>query len=172
MASKKSKLAGKATQDSRREELLQQKWGEDALKEIALWDRNEHNGWTTVPRTMPYICHILDKLGDKGKPLAQTYMALWARMTDQSLIEIREKDTLAYESGFSGQRAVHTWTSRMKTLKELGFIDAKRGTCGDYQYTLVLNPLKVIHDLYKDKAKDEAYEFLEQRMQDVGAGWE
>ncbi len=45
---------------------------------------------------------------------AKRYLALWCRVFDEGFVEIRDKEAFAYESGFSGQRAVTTWSGRMK----------------------------------------------------------
>lgn len=46
----------------------------DAAKRI--WDRGRHDGYATVPKTMPMLMRALDELS-KGKPLGATYFALW-----------------------------------------------------------------------------------------------
>lgn len=155
----------------KRKELIELNWG-DALGDLPLWDRRVDNGFSTVPRTLPYICRVLERFAEKGKPLTQTYIALWCRMSDEGLIEIREKDALAYESGFSGPRAVTTWASRMKVLAQEGFIDCRIGTCGEFHYTLMLHPLKVIKSKYEGRDLDDDYRRLVARMSDVGASWE
>lgn len=155
----------------KRKELIELNWGTD-LEEMPLWDRRVDNGFSTVPRTLPYICRVLERFAEKGKPLTQTYIALWCRMSDEGLIEIREKDALAYESGFSGSRAVTTWASRMKVLAQEGFIDCRSGTCGEFHYTLMLHPLKVIKSKYEGRELDDDYRRLVARMSDVGASWE
>lgn len=155
----------------KRKELIGLNWGKD-LEKLELWDRRVDNGFSTVPRTLPYICRVIEHFAEKGKPLSQTYMALWCRMTDEGLIEIREKEALAYEAGFSGPRAVTTWASRMKVLVQEGFIDCRSGTSGDFHYTLMLHPLKVIRCKYEDQSLDDDYRRLVARMSDVGASWE
>ncbi|MBO2618328.1 hypothetical protein [Shewanella algae] len=171
MTTERAKKAGRNKLTKKREALLEQFWG-DELEQLKIWSRHEHDGFASIPRTLPYVCHIIDKLSGTGVPLSQTYMALWCRMSDEGLIEIKEKETIAYESGFSGQRAVHTWTTRMKKLHELGFIDCRKGTCGDFHYTLLLNPMATIKNIYEDKPKDEAYNNLAARMAEVGAKWD
>ncbi|WP_426880304.1 hypothetical protein [Serratia bockelmannii] len=104
--------------------------------------------------------------------MSQTYLALWCRVFDEGFVEVRDKEAVAYESGFSGQRAVTTWSGRMKKLKELGFILTKPGTSGEFQYVIILNPLPVIKEIYESKEKDERYNALVGRMQEVGAKWE
>lgn len=169
--SAKGKRVGLNKMAERRKELIQLHWG-DGLQELPLWNRRVDNGFSTVPRTLPYICRVLERFAEKGKPLSQTYIALWCRMSDEGLIEIREKESLAYESGFSGSRAVTTWASRMKVLRDEGFIDCKSGTCGDFQFTLMLHPLKVIKEKYEKRVPDDDYRRLLVRMGDVGASWE
>lgn len=155
----------------RRAKLIETLWGDD-LEKLKIWNRLEHDGYTTVPRTLPYIIKVMDSLSEKGMPLASSYLALWCRVFDEGFIEIKDRETLAYESGFSGQRAVHTWNGRMKALKELGFIDSKSGPNGEFQYVIIKNPLWVIKEIYKKKDKNEAYNMLAARMIDVGAEWD
>ncbi|MDO1762416.1 hypothetical protein Q2336_25140, partial [Escherichia coli] len=63
-------------------------------------------------------------------------------------------------------------TGRMRKLRDLGFITTKPGTSGEFQYVILLNPLTVIKELYEGKEKDERYNALVGRMQEVGAKWE
>lgn len=169
--SERGKKSGRRTLGAKRKTLLTELWG-DELDGLSIWNRLEHDGFTTIPRTLTYISRILDFLGGTGSPLSQTYLALWCRVFDEGFVEIRDKDGFAYEAGFSGQRAVTTWTGRMKKLRELGFITTKPGTSGEFQYVILLNPLSVIKELYEGKDKDERYNALVGRMQEVGAKWE
>ncbi|WGL97818.1 hypothetical protein QE177_11515 [Arsenophonus sp. aPb] len=139
-----------------------------------IWDRKKHKGYSTVPRTLNYINRIIDCLSGTGVPVSQTYLSLWCRVFDEVFVEIRDKNDIAYESGFSGQRAVTTWLSRMKKLRELGFIKTKGGTSGEFQYVLMMNPLYVIKQIYDSGrlTKDERYMALFSRMKEVGAKWE
>ena len=167
----RAKRTGLNKMAEKRKELIELNWGED-FESLPLWDRKVDNGFSTVPRTLPYICRVLERFAEKGRPLSQTYIALWCRMSDVGLIEIREKEALAYEAGFSGSRAVTTWASRMKILAQEGFIDCRSGTSGDFHYTLMLHPLKVIKEKYDGKTLDDDYRRLVARMSDVGASWE
>jgi hypothetical protein len=167
----RAKKTGLNKMAEKRKELMELHWGAD-LDNLPLWDRRVDNGFSTVPRTLPYICRVLDRYAEKGKPLSQTYIALWCRMSDEGLIEIREKEALAYESGFSGPRALTTWAGRMRVLFQLGFIDCRSGTSGEFHYTLMLHPLKVIKNKYDGNVLDDDYRRLVARMSDVGASWE
>lgn len=154
----------------RRIELFTNLWGEETVQSFHIWDRKTKDGFTTMPRVMPYISQILDYLGGKGTPLSQTYLSLWFRNFDDGFIEIKSERDIAFESGFFSSRAVTTWKGRMKKLKELGFIDTKPGASSEYQYTVVFNPFEVIKNLRKD-IPDSLINALEGRMSEVGAKW-
>ena len=140
------------------------------LDPTLLWNRKRNDGFTTMPRPMPHILQIMDNLAPKGKPVSQTYLSLWCRVFDESLVIVQNEKEMAFEAGFTGQRAVTTWHSRMKHLVEMGFIDAKVGAAGKYQYVLILNPYVVIKKFRKTKkVPDQLSIALFARAQEVGA---
>lgn len=140
------------------------------LNATSLWDRTTAKGFTTLPRTMPHIFEILDGLGGKGTPLSRVYFSLWCRVFDEALIEIKSYADLAYEAGFSGQRAVTSWKQRMATLVELGFILAEEGTGGKYDHILLLNPYYIIKRHYEAGGVSKPmYIALFARAQEIGA---
>ncbi|MEH6461723.1 hypothetical protein [Chitinimonas sp. JJ19] len=139
------------------------------LDESKLWLRSQRVGFTTIPRTMALVGRILDQLSDKGFPLSSTYLTLWCWVFDEAFVEIRNPKEFAFESGFSGPRGEATWRGRMRRLAELGFIDAKPGLAGEFQYVLIFNPIKVIDLQYADKNKDHAYKALLSRLAEIGA---
>ncbi|MDH5217107.1 MAG: hypothetical protein OEX19_05400 [Gammaproteobacteria bacterium] len=148
--------------------LRTQLWGDIDPKRI--WNRKKSDGFTTIPRTMPIIFQIINYLAVKSKPVSDTYFCLWCRVFDESFIEIKSQEQMAFESGFSGQRAVSTWKSRMKNLADLGFIDVKEGPYGDYSYVLLLNPYTVIKKYHEEnKLQDSKYIALYARAQEIGA---
>ena len=148
--------------------LRKQLWGD--VDPDTIWNRKISDGFTTIPRTMPIIFQIIDDLSDKSKPISSTYFSLWSRVWDESFIEIKSPDEMAFESGYSGQRAVTTWKARMKILSKLGLIDAKAGASGQYNYVLLLNPYIVIKKYYKkNKVQEAKYNALFARAQEVGA---
>ncbi len=151
----------------RRTDLRNSLWPD--VSENHLWLRTKRVGFTTIPRTMALIGRIIDQLSGKGTPLAATYLALWCWVFDEAFVEIRNPKELAYESGFNGPRGEATWKSRMRRLEELGFIMAKPGLLGDFQYVLILNPIKVIEKHYSENPKDLAYNALLGRLAQVGA---
>jgi hypothetical protein len=139
------------------------------ITEESLWLRTKRVGFTTIPRTMSIIGRILDHLSGKGFPVSATYLTLWCWVFDEAFVEIRNPKEFAYESGFSGPRAESTWKNRMHRLEELGFIKSKAGLLGEFQYILILNPIKVINEIYADRIKDHSYNALLGRLVQVGA---
>jgi hypothetical protein len=140
-------------------------WPEVA--EDALWHRKRCDGYTTMPRTMPILMSIIDALS-KNRPAGRVYLGLWARTFDEALLVIENPASLAAESDFSGERAVSTWRQRMRTLKELGFIDAKHGSSGEFHYVLIFNPHRVVWKL-KDQIQEGLFRQLWERAIDIGA---
>ena len=128
------------------------------LRADQVWNWKNRDGFTTIPRAMPYFFKIMDDLS-KSKPISSTYFALWCRLWDESgLIKATNTQLLAQESGFSGQRAISTWRNRMKILEKWGFIKAKPLAAEQYGYILLLNPYKIVKKLYEEgKYTDEGW---------------
>jgi hypothetical protein len=114
-----------------------------------LWHRSKNKGYATIPKTM-LILKIMDEM-TKGAPVSSTYLTLWCSTWDNSFVSLAKPAELAHAAGFSGQRAEHTWTSRMRKLQELGFIDIKAGKSGAMSYAVILNPHLMIRKHYKNK---------------------
>lgn len=165
--SKKSEVVGRKVQEEKRLALRQQVWGSE-LEQLDLWDKATHKGFASVPRTLPQLSRIMDMFAGKGTPVSTTYLALLCNVFDSSFVEIKEKKRLAFESGFSGQRAITAWHSRMRKLESMGFISAKAGMHDDFSYVLILNPFSAVNRLYEGRDKDEFYYGLISRMSDVG----
>jgi hypothetical protein len=110
---------------------------------------------------MPLVMNIIDAL-TKNKPAGSTYFVMWCRTFDHSLLVIDNPMTLAVEAGFSGERALSTWKDRMRSLVELGFIDAKEGSAGPFHYVLLLNPHKVVWQL-KGRIQEGTFRQLQTR---------
>jgi len=115
------------------------------------------------------VGRIFDAHSDKGFPLFSTYLALWCWVFDEAFVEIRNPKQMAYESGFSGPRAVSLWKGRMERLDRLGAIRSHAGLAGDHQYVLLINPFVCVERLYENKQKDVAYNALLSRAAEVGA---
>jgi hypothetical protein len=138
------------------------------IKDEDLWDSSRNNGYVPIPRTMSLIINIIDSLSN-GKPAGQAYFVLWCyRRPESSLVCIENPAVLAAETGFTGERALTTWKQRMKTLQELGFIDAKEGSTGTFHYVLILNPHLVIQKL-KEHIQGSLFRQIFDRALDIGA---
>jgi len=135
--------------------------------EKKLWSTSTCKGYTTIPRTLPLIMNIIDAL-TKNKPAGRAYFVMWCRSYDQSLVVIDNPLTLAIEAGFTGERALSTWKDRMRSLVDLGFILAKDGPAGTYQFVLMLNPHKVVWDL-QHSVQEGMFRQLQARAIEIGA---
>ncbi|NVD44836.1 hypothetical protein [Qipengyuania atrilutea] len=135
-----------------------------------LWDRNERDGFSTLPRTMPLIMNIMDGLSNKGFPVGQTYLELWCRLYDELFLTLNRPEEMAFYAGFTGQRAVRTWKDRVKRLADLGFIDLKSGPLGEMSYAIFFNPYHVIKRAYlKGLVQEDKYRALVIRSNEIGA---
>ena len=154
--------------EARYQDIRSQCWPE--LDDSQLWYRKEKAGFVTIPRALPYF-HVIMNSMSKGKPVSSTYFGLWCRVFDQSIIIIENPEKMAFEAGYTGQRAVVTWKERMRILMDLGFIDAKPGASGDYNYVLLFNPYLVVKRLYENKQLPEEREYfaLFDRATEIGA---
>jgi hypothetical protein len=79
-------------------------------------------------RQAPRLCHrpeddaagcVLDELS-KGKPLGQTYFALFCATWDNGFVRLGRSTDLPYASGFTGARGIRGWQERMKLLESFG----------------------------------------------------
>ena len=82
--------------DERNNELMKTLWTEEELKKIPRWNRKINHGFATLPRALPLITLIQDKLSN-GKPLSSTYLSLWFRGNDDGFINIKNEKDLAIE---------------------------------------------------------------------------
>lgn len=134
------------------EKLRSQLWP-DVTPEM-IWHRRRSDGFVTIPRTMSLLMVMMDALS-KGRPVSSTYFELWCRIHDEAMLVVAGKEhEYATASGFSGERAVSTWQSRLDILAQLGFIRLADGPRGARSYILLLNPYHVIR---RHKPKLEAF---------------
>jgi len=136
-----------------------------------LWLRQSHDGYTTIPRTMPLILSIMDDLAN-GQPVSMTYLELWGRVFDECFVTLSKPREMAFHSGFTGQRGERTWRGRIKILANLGFIDVRPGASGPMSYALIFNPYLVIRRLHDQKhpgLRDDKYNALIERAGEVNA---
>ncbi len=134
-----------------------------------LWHRSKNDGYSTIPRTLPLAMQAIDAQS-KGQPAGHTLLCLWIRAPDYPFLMIEAPATFAAEAGFDGERAVDTWRRRMRTLRDLGFIEVKKGPSGDFHYVLLLNPNVGFEKLRRaKKVQDVLYGRFRDRLIDIGA---
>ena len=134
-----------------------------------IWHRKTNDGYTTVPRTLPIVMQAID-MQSKGKPAGHTLFCLWSRSPDHPVITIENPATFASEAGFVGERAVDTWRRRMKRLRELGFIQTKPGSSGEFHYVLLINPNAALEEMRTSGwVQDGLYARFIDRLIEVGA---
>lgn len=136
--------------------------------EAWVWHRNRNNGYITIPRTLPIAMQAIDAR-TKGQPAGHTLFCLWARSPDHAFITIENPATFACEAGFFGVRAVDTWRRRMKSLRELYFIQTKPGASGEFHYVLLLNPNAAIERLHMmNLIQTDLYARFVDRLAEIG----
>lgn len=134
-----------------------------------LWQRKVNDGYSTIPRTLPLAMQSIDAQS-KGQPAGHTLLCLWIRAPDFPFLTIDAPAIFAAETGFEGERAVDTWRRRMRSLRDLGFIEAKKGPTGDFHYVLLLNPNVGIEKLHRaGKLQTALYGRFRDRLIDIGA---
>lgn len=166
-----------ATQkQSRRRRLNMTERAEEQMKiqfpdypEELLWKRSRNHGFSTIPRTLPLAMQAIDAQS-KGQPAGHVLLCLWIRAPDHPLLTIDAPTAFATEAGFEGERAVDTWRRRMRSLRDLGFIEAKEGSTGDFHYVLLLNPNIGVENLQRQgKTQTSFYGRFRDRLIDIGA---
>jgi hypothetical protein len=140
LTSTTTKKKSKATE--RREQLRKEYW-----PKAVPWT-GEGDGWFKAPRTLPLLFLLLrtKRLSGREDP-SRVYLALLARHMDSGVVEVTNEADLAYESGYGGQRAVHTWQERMQLLSKLGLIKIRPSGNQKYRYVLLVHPGVVIDQL-------------------------
>lgn len=163
-----AKPKAKPTRSQRRTQKMRELFP-DITKEM-LWSRKRHDGFATLPRTMPLVMKIIDARSEKGQPAGHTLFCLWARAMDHPYVVIDRPKIYAAETGLIGERAENTWKKRMATLVKLGFIAAKEGTAGTYHHVVLLNPNVTVARLHdKGEVQGVTWEFFKERAEEVGA---
>jgi hypothetical protein len=135
-----------------------------------LWTRQTHHGFTTLPRAMPLMLGIMDDLA-KGQPVSSTYLELWCRAFDDCFVILSKPREMAFNSGFSGQRAERTWRARLNILANLRFVSLREGPSGPASYALILNPYRIVQYHYQQKTpglRMDKYNALVERALEIG----
>lgn len=137
------------------------------------WTREKASGsvFTTIPKPMPYIIAVLNGLSG-SIPVGAVYLDLWCCGWDSPYLTIDSERERAFCAGHGGERAVETWSARMRKLHELKFIAVQEGAKGNFQHVLILNPYRAIarHQHAKNPLLDQrALSALVTRCGEVGS---
>ncbi|SRR5260370_3004631 len=128
----------------RRSELKEYYWPKKAA-----WN-GTGSGWFKGPRTLPLILALLsDKKLTGGRDVSRVYLELMARHMDGGIVETGNEGDHAFGAGYTGTRAVRTWSERMQLLERLGFIRSKQVGNQRYRLVLLVDPLVAIANLRK-----------------------
>lgn len=149
-------------------ELRGRLWPE--LDAASLWNRLTHDGFSTIPSTMPLMMSIMDDLSN-GRPVSSIYLDLWTRAYDEGFVTLSKPREMAFHAGYSTQRAERTWKQKLEILADLGFIDLKSGPSGPASYALILNPYLVIkkhHDKKSPGLREDKFNALVARALEIG----
>jgi hypothetical protein len=142
------------------------------IPEDGVWNRKQKVGYTTIPRTLPFVMRIMDAMSNR-QPVSATYLDLWCRAHDEAFLSLANRQQeMAYASGFGGQRAVQTWSQRIDILSDLGFIRLAAGPAGPKSYALILNPFYVLRKIRAKKASSisaEDWNALAARLIEIGS---
>lgn len=140
----------------------------------------KRNGFAQVPRTLSMVANIANDLAkrkqEKSVPVGKTYFVLWLHQFGEGLVRIHSEAQIAYEAGYGGQRNVSTFRQHMEILKDLGFIDFRKGVKGPMHYVLIWNPYTVIKRLHSQVdefgeklVSNEQYAAFVERTNDIGS---
>lgn len=167
MANAKQSAKRRLTMAERAQQLMEVHFPD--VPEEWKWTRKTHDGFSTIPRTLPIAMQVIDA-DSKGQPAGHVLFCLWARMPDHPVITIENPSTFAAEAGFLGERAVDTWRRRMKKLRELQFITTKPGASGEFHYVMLTNPNVAVEWMRSSgKVQDGLYGRFIERLPEIGA---
>lgn len=137
--------------DLKREQIREQLWPGSSQE---IFDRSQHNGFSTVPRIISLVLVLIEQLADKGKNPCRVYCELWFRAFDAQMIEVKDESEIAYACGLTVRR----WKERIVVLENLGFIRTKPAGKLEHAYVLLLNPYNAVKQLRDaGQIKDEAW---------------
>jgi hypothetical protein len=136
--------------------------------EQVIWSRLKVKGFITVPRLLSLACALIKELADDDP--TSVYVDLWCRVWDEGLVESVDENDCAFSSGYVGSRAKRTWTDHMWQLQGLGFIRIAPDGNSQIGHVLMLDPIKVCHDLHeRGKVSDEWWAAFVRRAGEIGA---
>jgi hypothetical protein len=115
------------------------------------WLGQHEKGWFACPRTLPLFLALMNSkaISNKANP-SSVYLELISRTYGEGVVEMVQEEEHAYNSGYSGNRAVRSWQERMDILEKNGFINTVRVN-GRRKFAFILHPVDVVHKLRQEK---------------------
>lgn len=163
-----NQVQAKPNRSQRRTQKMQEEF--PSITKQMLWNRKRHDGFATVPRTMPLVMKIINDKSENGQPAGHTLFCLWMRAMDHPYLVIDKPKIYALETGLIGERAESTWRKRMDTLRKLGFIAAKEGAGGPFHHVVLLNPnVAVVRMHAGGQVQALTWGFFKERAEEIGA---
>jgi hypothetical protein len=117
-----------------------------------VWSRKTNDGFTSIPRLLPLVMHLIKSQSSKGDP-SRVYFELWARAFDEGIVTIGNENDCAFAAGCLGTRALRTWREHILTLQELGFIKVKAQGNREIGHILMMDPLRICCEKQKTNPK-------------------
>lgn len=137
-----------------------------------LWQHQQHGGFVSVPKTLPFIARILDEM-TKGAPVGKVYSTLWTFVwSNDAFVKMGRARDIAYACGFTGARGVRTLNDRLATLRDLGMIETAPGTDGDISFVYIPSPHYSLLKIWVDKShkiSDRSFNAFRDRATNMGA---
>ncbi|MCH7639000.1 MAG: hypothetical protein IH855_06010 [Bacteroidetes bacterium] len=150
--------------EQRRADLKDEFWpGERA------WQSFREKGYFSAPRTLPLVMVAIDLKNLSGnKRPSKVYVELLSNHIGQGIVELVPVEDHAFAAGYTGSRAVRTWSERMKLLETLGFIKTKEKGNRRFGYVLLRHPTIVMSELHDDgKIPDSLWNALKAKQIDA-----
>jgi hypothetical protein len=156
------------TQAERRLELRDRLWSDASH---LVWNRKVEHGFCTIPRILPLVMTLINRLSEKKEDPSQVYMELWSRAFDEGFIQIGNEEEHAFASGYvTPQRGVRSWRERMRKLERMGFIRIKPNGMQMIGFVLLIHPHLAIDAMKKQSRVEEGlYNAFLKRLSDTGA---
>lgn len=132
-------------------------------------DKETIKGFSTIPRLLPLIMGLIRILANskpKGGDPGMVYLELWSRTDSEAIIQKTDIEDAAYCAGYTGERALRTWSDHMDKLVAMGFVMVKPEGNRKYANILLINPLAVCARLRAENQVPEAWWALFERMAD------
>jgi hypothetical protein len=142
---KKAIVAGRAK--TRRRAQRDSLWAD---ADAVTYRPKETGGWAQMPRTVPMIAGLIDRLGGKFDA-GRLYVCLFALEYGDGFVEVPDPSLLAIEAGYKTTRGERTFTERMNVLRDLGFIRSARLGTREFGFVLLVDPHRVVARIYSDR---------------------